>query len=373
MVMRVSVGVAVCAGILLAGCASPAPPSEPVSTSTTLPEFGIRNYSLSDGALSNQARSGDVGLDVWMFDIGQGSCVVIDCPDGDRPIVVDCGSSAVSVRNAQKDVLSRASSLVSALGTPAVVISHGDDDHFSLLPDLLKAGSVEAVWLGGREAEYEADQIKNWFRKVRAAGTSVDVLPARFSQADDRDLHCGSAKVDILIANATGQTTNGDSIVLAVSLGDVTIVLPGDAIGDTERLALQTKNDIPRLRNARSIVVGSHHGAKTAGSNGMLESGWETDWSPVATIFSMRASKHKHPDCAVVERYATVMPPFGPSYTFTCGENGQVANRVVASRMLSTHDHGDLLLRIRPTRTLYLCQFEGPPCSGGLPANAYID
>lgn len=321
--------------------------------------------------LAARSAATDTGLDVWMFDVGQGSCVIVDCPDGDRPLVVDCGSRGASVNNLRADVVARASSLLASLGKPTVVISHGDEDHYSLIPSIVDAADVADVWLGGKKRDY-GRPIDGWFTAASRAGIRVSELPVRFFQPDDPDLHCGRAKVDILIANATGgKTKNGDSIVLGLSLGDVTVVLPGDAEGETERQAIANKNTIARLKKTHAVVVGSHHGADTEGSNGQAAngqagSGWPKAWSPIATIFSMTPKSYRHPQCEVVARYAAHMPPLGRRYRFTCGE-AAVTNKQVSTRMLSTHENGDLLVRVQPTRMMIYCQFPNAPCSGSIP------
>lgn len=358
----------------LGSCATTALPTDQTAETSvvmaSIPQPSITesgNFTAAASGLSALSAASDTALDVWMFDIGQGACVIVDCPDGDRPLVVDCGSRGASVNNPRAEVVNRASRLVASLGRPTVVISHGDEDHHSLLPLVVNPADVADVWLGGKKADYlrPADA---WLNAAGRAGVPVTELPPLFFGPEFSDLHCGRAKVDILAANATsGESKNGDSIVLGLSIGDVTVILPGDAEGDTERLALANRDTLPRLKNTHGVIVGSHHGSDRKGSNGEDGSGWEAAWNPVAAIFSMTPKSYRHPQCAVVQRYAAHMPPLGRKYRFTCGTN-VVSSRQVSTRMLSTHENGDILVRVRPTRLSIYCQFTGPPCSGSIPA-----
>jgi beta-lactamase superfamily II metal-dependent hydrolase len=313
------------------------------------------------------ASASDATLDVWMFDVGQGACVLVDCPDWDRPILVDCGSTTESVNTSYDDIAASAAALIDSLGDPAVVISHGDKDHYSLVPDIVPPDRTEAVFLGGRRADFLAP-AKGWLDAAEAAGAEIVTFPRAYFGPRREGLECGSASVDILSANATlgtpADSKNGNSIVLAVTYGDVTVVLPGDAEGATETHALANKDTIGRLASTQAVIVGSHHGARTSGSNG---SAWAAAWAPITTIFSMAPPAYGHPQCEVVKRYEGYMPRWGTPHYLTCGEGRRVTRARVETRMLSTHQNGTLLLRIRPTRMMIYCARRTEPCSGDLP------
>ena len=323
------------------------------------------------------AAGPDQQMDVWLIDVGQGSCVVVDCPDRDRPLVVDCGTTAWSGRhngNADLDrqqTMEGLSARLAGLGRPTIVISHGDADHYALIPDLVEANASGEVWIGGARSEYGATNsaFQQWARDVESAGRSVSTLPAHFFGPADPDLHCGAAISDILIANAQpgGDSKNANSVVLALSYAKVTIVLAGDAEGDTtEAQALDNRATIERLASTRAIVVGSHHGARTFNSNSER---WASEWSPYATIFSQKPSSYGHPTCDVVRRYAAHMDNEVATHRVPCGRGSTASTE---TRILSTSGRGDILLRIRPTRDGngridIFCQVPNAACSGPIP------
>jgi beta-lactamase superfamily II metal-dependent hydrolase len=362
----------VAAPLILAGCATPPEATSTQAAAASGASVMTAEIAAAPAAGASSAAAAavqDAYLDVWVLDVGQGSCVIVDCPNGDRPLIIDCGSTARSRNNDRDLTLSAASDLVERLGAPTVVVSHGDEDHYGLIARVVEPADVVSVWLGGSRAAY--GDFTDWLDDVEAAGKSVGTLPVRFSAADDSDLHCGSATVDILIANATaGATKNGDSIVLGVSYGGVTLVLPGDAEGPTEAQALAFRNSHQRLLNNQSIVIGSHHGADTSGSNGEA---WAKAWAPIAAVFSMTPGPFKHPRCEVAERYAKYMPRRPTLHRFTCGRKNTIGSGATVTsmqasrRLLSTHDNGDLLIRVRPSTLSIYCQTPSTSCSGEIP------
>ncbi len=87
---------------------------------------------------SNQAVCED--LSVTFFNIGQGNCVVSNCPSGNS-LIVDCGSSeknnpgiyraTIDINNVRERIRKL------AIGKPVTVfITHLDKDHYNLLPEI---------------------------------------------------------------------------------------------------------------------------------------------------------------------------------------------------------------------------------------------
>ncbi len=305
-------------------------------------------------------------LDIWVLDVGQGSCVVVDCPDEDRPIVVDCGTSKHSALNQIEDTIDLAQQVLAEDGPPSVVISHGDRDHHSLLDDLLSPDQVRDSWIGGARAQY-AGAVSDWLNDVEATGGAVHTFADQAVSLGHRELKCGSAISDVLIANATsGSSKNGDSIVLAITYAGTSVILAGDAEGETEAHAITSWQGQSHLEDSRSIVIGSHHGADTHGSNGK---DWAKVLAPYAVVFSAHTEHQtlRHPRCSVVRRYFAQMVGLEQSFRLTCGNDGRPRRALVNGRGLTTYDNGHILIRIQPERIAIYCQAVTPACAGELP------
>lgn len=288
-----------------------------------------------------QARATTSDLIVHVYDIGQGSCVLIECP-GDLPILVDCGKMKVGGGSIQaagrkiNEVLDGYSDYYQPL---RVILSHGDLDHYSLLGTrndqgrfLLDPGKVRDVYFGGAFADYGS--ARGWMDEVhrslssprrpypvtRPCNTAARISclrPNEVAWGSIRRMSCGAAKVDLLTVNAQAYyrghpeefvgtdwlsdgRKNGDSAVVRVSYGGVSFLLTGDAQEMTERL-IQRNAQAAGVSLARTgFLFGSHHGARTHGSNG---EDWIKATSPRLAVFSSNfGGGHGHPTCEVVTR-----------------------------------------------------------------------
>lgn len=354
---RLSAGVL--AATILAGCA-PMQPSPAGKEEALVPR--ARHPARPLARATNQ-------LDVWMLNVGQGSCIYIACPDGASAILIDCGTSSIGATSGDA-VTTWINDKMAAATTVTVLVTHGHIDHMSMLTPAggIRSENVSRLMLGGQAADYSAA----FMRWADSVPTKYGVFgPAEFKAADSR-FQCGPAQLDLLTVNSTdvedpapfGSKKNADSAVVRLSYANRSVIIPGDAEAITERAAMANaaKNGLD-LAGA-SMLAGSHHGANTYGSNG-------TDWlnavGPHVGAFSAQVEfKHRHPRCATVERYGTVTDNLAASQDLACGNGAQPGSRSVVARLLSTHENGHILTRIGSQGTTYLCQNASAACDGTL-------
>lgn len=332
----------------------------------------------------------DANLDVWFLDIGQGSCVFVDCPDDAHPLIIDCGSNGQSMGagdNADTTVTTNwiAGELDHVGLAPRVVVSHADTDHYSLLAAAVSAERAPDVYLGSALAKHDVD-FRRWLRSVDDQGSVYHFPEASFSYADG-DLQCGTAIADVLIANATGgRIDNADSIVLALSYHNGSLIFAGDAESTTteqaavdaitEDGAREERGETPELahlRRNRVLLSASHHGAGPDIGNGDTQNNglaWMREWSLRnqlhAVLFSARPTQYGHPVCAVAERYEAVMRDNVEEFTIRCGRRETTE---VSRRFLSAHENGHILVRVNASGIRIYCEVRTPACSGSIPAN----
>lgn len=339
-----------------------------MATRRSWPAISFAAYALGLAIIGSPrvASAQSDPLDVWVLDVGQGSCIVVDCPDNDLPIIIDCGRTDESVLNGEVDVPGWIDAQLSALGDARVLVSHGDRDHYNLLSDI-DPDNVSSIAIGGAFDDYSGDRgrFHDWVDEAIAAE------PRTFAPQASRAslVRCGEARVDLLAVNATrGATKNGDSMVVALSYGSTTIVLTGDAEGVTEDLALTSmRRWSGRYPNQRNILIGSHHGADTHESNGQ---DWIDAWRPDVAIFSATPRSFGHPRCAAVSRFVSAMDVERGASRITCGVPWDyTVRRTVRRGILTTHDNGFIRLRITPSRLDIQCQRVTSACSRALPAS----
>lgn len=107
--------------------------------------FGLAGCASTSGPSPDAPTPANTQLKVHVLDVGQGFCILIECPAPDKPILYDCGSSGgavIAARANQPLVKQRLAELLQAGGyivngkaqLQALVVSHSDKDHYNWLP-----------------------------------------------------------------------------------------------------------------------------------------------------------------------------------------------------------------------------------------------
>lgn len=355
-------------------------------------------------------------LIVHVYDIGQGSCVLIECPD-DLPILIDCGK----MKGGGGTIQAAAAGINAVLAgydearPLRVILSHGDLDHYSLLGTkddgryLIDPEKVRTVYFGGAYADYGT--AKAWISAVDSNLTPARpntatgpcdtpaavscLLPNETRWGSVRQIACGKAKIDLVTVNAQAYYTthraefpvtpwksdgrkNGDSAVVRIRFGATSFVLTGDAQEMTERLAIVNATRAGLPLTGTTFLFGSHHGAKTHGSNGMdwIDGADGVNWidatSPSVVIFSSNLEgDHGHPTCAVVSRFDSAVYPGGGRMTAISGGlpvrcDKEPAPRTFGHRFLVTEANQNIRVTVTKTSVTVACAVVTAACDGPL-------
>lgn len=305
-------------------------------------------------------------LDVWLLDVGQGSCSYVACPDGKSALIIDCGSSAAG-GTPLHDIGAWVSAQLESRTSVNVLVSHPDKDHMSMLDKSygVAPNNVTGLYVGRALSEYPA-AFHNWAMQTK---TSPAMFGAAEFKQDDGRFMCGTAKVDLLTVNTTmnpitgelGASKNADSAVVRLSYAGSSVIFPGDAEGETERKAIENAQSNNLSLASNTLLIGSHHGAKTEDSNSHE---WLDAITPHAVLFSARlSSSYHHPQCEVIDRASASASGVLASFDVPCGiGSAQTAARTVSSRLLSTNDNGHILAKIGSGGTTIFCQKLTPAC-----------
>ncbi len=251
-------------------------------------------------------------LTIHVVDVGQGNCIIIECPGG-GPVMNDCGSTSYGALSAQQihDYVSGVIAPYVTLSNPSpleIFVSHSDEDHLNLIYDPtygVNPAVAGTIHVSERGSNY-SDAWSDWVKKTPASKAG------RYYHFDGTGPYldkaaCGKAVVDVIAVNAkydavtkTG-VPNADSIVLRVRYGTFTGIFTGDAEGVTENLAMSNVSSVDS-----NLLLGSHHGADTKGSNGKT---WAQQTDPQTVIFSAgHNDQFGHPRCTVIQRYIDNAP-----------------------------------------------------------------
>jgi competence protein ComEC len=240
-------------------------------------------------------------LVIHVLNIGAGSCQIVQCPHAHRVMVMDCGSSGASDEDLAGERIvhyGQVNGLFSHPETKIVVaISHPDHDHTNKIPLLLEGQAVQSIWLGGVFEEYTGP-IGGFLDQADQAGVPIHHgWPPNFHNRGHpiEGLRCGTANTFILTVNTPGPR-NAQSMVLLLDYGNFRGIFAGDAEQETEEAAYQAYG---ALMEDTTILLASHHGAHTHGSN---HDRWIAATNPQIGVFSA-GNRYGHPMQEVVERY----------------------------------------------------------------------
>jgi competence protein ComEC len=237
-------------------------------------------------------------LRVVFLDVGQGDSTLVIAPDR-RALLVDAGGFPIpAFQDAETgghlfDIGERVvTPAVRAFGVrrlDTLVVTHGDPDHIggaaavvrALAPRAIVEGVPVPPHLPLQSLMQDGDSLGAEWRIVTPGHVT------RWRDVSFRVLHPALPDWE------RQRVRNEDSVVLELSFGDVTIVLPGDvgAVGEAAALAHARPSSLVLLKAA-------HHGSATSSSPPLLAA-----LRPSVVIFSAgRANRFGHPSPAIVAR-----------------------------------------------------------------------
>lgn len=228
-------------------------------------------------------------LVVAVLDVGQGNAVAVITPDG-HSMLVDAGRSRARVEDYVVPYLQEHG--VERLDY--AVITHPDQDHVGGMPRVLELMPVESM----------LDPVIPTTNQTYAETLEIMLdqgvpgVKARRGMALDLG---GAVRVEVLwpvdpLLESGGEPeTNGNSITLRVTYGNIAFILPGDleAEGEAELVELDSGEQL----HAQVLVVG-HHGSNTSSTAPFLDA-----VSPeVAIISAGFNNQYGHPHDEVLQR-----------------------------------------------------------------------
>jgi competence protein ComEC len=214
-------------------------------------------------------RFGRQDLRVTMIDVGQGSAVLLETPGGGTalidgggfadPAAFDVGARVVAPFLWRKKIAS----------IDTLILTHANSDHVNGLAFIADNFRVRELWTNG-----ESRPISGYERLMQTAARRGITVP-RFAELP-RESMANGARIEVLYPPTDfldrrrferwRRNENNNSLVTRVSLGEISVLMPGDIMLPAEKELAAAAGD--RLKS--TVLIAPHHGSRSSNSEELL-------------------------------------------------------------------------------------------------------
>ena len=219
-------------------------------------------------------------LEVICLDVGQGNSTLLRTGEGD--VLIDAGPEAA------QDALVRRLHALGVERFALVILTHPDEDHIGGADGVLREFPAERVWVNGAAEQNESSiRLDDALLRAGAAPEAVGAGDA---------VRLGEAVLTVLFPlRGQAEAGNEGSLVLKLHCGAFSMLVMGDAGGETEEWLLEHYDPV-QLR-ASLLHVGHH------GSNGSSGADFLRAVAPECAVISCgAANSYGHPDGRTLAR-----------------------------------------------------------------------
>jgi competence protein ComEC len=244
-------------------------------------------------------RFGRQDLRVTLLDVGQGSAVLLEFPGGTTALVDGGGFADMAAFDVGASVVAPFLWRRKIATVDTLVLTHANSDHLNGLVFIAANFNVKRLWTNGESRPVQGYEAL--MRTAREAGIAVP------GYADiPRSTPIPHGLLDVVYppvgflerveADRWRRDENNNSLVTRVSLGEVSVLIPGDIMRPAERELVALMGG--KLKS--SVLIAPHHGSRTSSSEEFLAA-----VAPQAVLISCgdRAGSGM-PHLQILERYA---------------------------------------------------------------------
>lgn len=227
----------------------------------------------------------DGKLHVAFLDVGQGDAILITTPTG-RQILIDGGPSPALLTQRLGEEMPFWDRSIDV-----VVNTHPDSDHLTGLIDVINRYQVERVLVS--DAEGHSSLGREWEARLDEAGlAAVSATQGMNLQLDET---VSATVLNPGPACRFADDPNDHSVVLRLSMGEISFLLTGDIEADVER-----KLAVGAFNLQSTILKSAHHGSNSSSTVQLLQA-----VNPQVAVISVGADNaFGHPSADVLQRYA---------------------------------------------------------------------
>jgi len=199
--------------------------------------------------------------EITFLDVGQGSATFLQLPSGKRVLIDGGGGAASSGFNVGEDIIAPFLWQRGVKQLDAIIVTHGDSDHYNGIPFLLQRFRPKVLWVNDRTGHENA-----WRQMLALAGRlHIDI---KIPQQGEELIRGGEAEIVHLgiPGKSGGVRSNDQSLVLRFAHNNLSCLFAGDISSNMESQLVEEK--IP-LQS--TLLLSPHHGSSTSNSELFLK------------------------------------------------------------------------------------------------------
>lgn len=245
---------------------------------------------------------------ITLIDVGWGDSILIDAEDdaGDRRFaLIDCNDYG-----RQRTALPFVKRYLERAGIPWrdrpfnfewCLLTHGHADHARGLKEMLRTFGTEHFWYPKSVASTTYAVLLDFARRSKRVRHHQAIDETKILGAPEVTFPAGLRALWPNFNTIDQHNENNNSVVMAITFNQVTVVLSGDAEAEN------WPSIVPRLPTTTKILQVPHHG----GRNGVFDNSNRTPWldaispSDAQLVMSSHVVPHGHPHPDVVAKFAT--------------------------------------------------------------------
>jgi competence protein ComEC len=214
---------------------------------------------------------------VSFINVGQGDCILIECKEVDKVILIDGGAKNDYLDMGEREVLPYLKRK-GIKNIDIIISTHSDNDHRGGLETVLNKIPVSHIWIPVNSVDAYEDWLTAYNSKVKLVH-------------DNMEITLGDISIEIInpIHNLKDADPNSSSIVLSLEYGESSILLTGDC-------DLDILESLVKKRQYYDIIKAPHHGSINSYRAGIYR-----DLKTKSVIFSVGKNRYGHPAKAIIK------------------------------------------------------------------------